>query len=462
VEAKRELNDQLSQSQQDRAAAVEANSGQGSNRRAPEKVFGYSCITEHSYQLRHRAQCDNSYMLRVVHRGCMNDQLTWYPGYADFVQHGQSVPSLPAIFSGRHLRGILRGEQFNFSKLPPAKNRASKSIADWFSLIEEITQLSAMQELFAWFRAGYIPVSMAAPLGAKECAATFNSIQHPITTAGVDDSRARRILGSQLWLSNDDYDAEFCEHGKKCYRSTAAWSAGELEYASTGRRSTAAWSAGAVEYASTRSRSTSAWSAGELEYASTGRRSTAAWSAGAVEYACTGSRSASACRAGAVEYASTGSRSTNKTQRRRRFCENVALQMIFLWKTRKVRPGRFSGGYMKATTQRNRSKFCSCDLEFNFTSELQDEHRLFSWKFNTRRNCKNTTLHTGHPRTGFAMMTHKMSPILFVVLPTISPCQVFYNSFANNSKFLSRDCETVSNKIYVYTSKKFACWTQLP
>ncbi len=56
MEAKRELNDQLSQSQQDRAAAVEANSGQGSNRRAPEKVIGYSCVTEHSYQLRHRAQ----------------------------------------------------------------------------------------------------------------------------------------------------------------------------------------------------------------------------------------------------------------------------------------------------------------------------------------------------------------------------------------------------------------------
>jgi hypothetical protein len=136
-----------------------------------------SCVTEHSY------------MLRVVHRGCMNDQLTWYPGYADFVRHGQSVPSLPAIFSGRHLRAILRGEQFNFIKLPPAKNRASKSIADWFSLIEEITQLSAMQELFAWFRAGYIPVSMAA---ARRQGVRCNVQLHPTSNY---DCRRRRFEG---------------------------------------------------------------------------------------------------------------------------------------------------------------------------------------------------------------------------------------------------------------------------
>lgn len=46
-----------------------------SNRR--ENVFGYSCITERSY------------MLRVVGRGFMNKESTWYSGYADFIQHGQ-------------------------------------------------------------------------------------------------------------------------------------------------------------------------------------------------------------------------------------------------------------------------------------------------------------------------------------------------------------------------------------
>ena len=81
-------------------------------------------------------------------------------------------------------------------------------------------------------------------------------------------------------------------------------------------------------------------------------------------------------------------------------------------KQRKLRPGRFGGGYMRATTARNRSKFCSCDLEFNFTSEVQDEHGLLSWKFNTRRNCKNKTIHTGHPRTGFAIMSNDVTVII--------------------------------------------------
>jgi hypothetical protein len=98
-------------------------------------------------------------------------------------------------------RAILRGEQFNFSKLPPAKNSASKSIADWFSLIEEITQLSAMQELFAWFRAGYIPVSMAAPLGAKECAATFNSIQHPIAWIDLESPVVGSVVETKFGYS---------------------------------------------------------------------------------------------------------------------------------------------------------------------------------------------------------------------------------------------------------------------
>ena len=46
-----------------------------SNRR--DNVFGYSCVTERSY------------MLRVVGRGFMNKESTWYSGYADFIQHGQ-------------------------------------------------------------------------------------------------------------------------------------------------------------------------------------------------------------------------------------------------------------------------------------------------------------------------------------------------------------------------------------
>ncbi len=50
-----------------------------------------------------------------------------------------------------------------------------------------------------------------------------NFVYESLTSAGVDDSTAGRILGSQLWLSNDDYDATdcrgaaICKHGKVRY-----------------------------------------------------------------------------------------------------------------------------------------------------------------------------------------------------------------------------------------------------
>jgi hypothetical protein len=48
-------------------------------------------------------------------------------------------------------------------------------------------------------------------------------VYESLTSAGVDDSTAGRILGSQLWLSNDDYDAKdcggaaICVHGRQKY-----------------------------------------------------------------------------------------------------------------------------------------------------------------------------------------------------------------------------------------------------
>ena len=71
-----------------------------SNRR--ENVFGYSCITERSY------------MLRVVGRGFMNKESTWYSGSADFIQHGQLAlikQAFPVFFQrlpvGLHLNRRL-------------------------------------------------------------------------------------------------------------------------------------------------------------------------------------------------------------------------------------------------------------------------------------------------------------------------------------------------------------------
>ena len=81
-------------------------------------------------------------------------------------------------------------------------------------------------------------------------------------------------------------------------------------------------------------------------------------------------------------------------------------------KTKKIRPGRFGGGYMRATTQRTRSKYCQCHCLFNFTSVNVDEHGLFTWKFNTRRGCSNSTQHTGHPRTPIALMTHEVVTVI--------------------------------------------------
>jgi hypothetical protein len=42
-----------------------------------ESIFGYECRT------------DNSHMLRVVHRGNIDNKSSWFQGRADFVQHGQ-------------------------------------------------------------------------------------------------------------------------------------------------------------------------------------------------------------------------------------------------------------------------------------------------------------------------------------------------------------------------------------
>jgi hypothetical protein len=57
-------------------------------------------------------------MLHVVHRGCMDDQLTWYPGYADFVQHGQ-LALLKQAFP-RFFRDLSVGLYLNRRILPIA------------------------------------------------------------------------------------------------------------------------------------------------------------------------------------------------------------------------------------------------------------------------------------------------------------------------------------------------------
>jgi hypothetical protein len=44
--------------------------------RAPENIFGYNSTTH------------KSHMLRVVHRGTMDDTTSWFQGRADFCQHG--------------------------------------------------------------------------------------------------------------------------------------------------------------------------------------------------------------------------------------------------------------------------------------------------------------------------------------------------------------------------------------
>ena len=67
----------------------------------------------------------------------------------------------------------LAFERFDLEKLPSPKSRQSRSIQDWFGLLQEISQLSLVSELLKLFGAGLLPISMAAPLGEKEHAAAF-------------------------------------------------------------------------------------------------------------------------------------------------------------------------------------------------------------------------------------------------------------------------------------------------
>jgi hypothetical protein len=61
-----------------------------------ETVFGYSCAT------------DCSYMLRVVGRGFMDQESTWYAGSCDFIQHGQ-LALLKQAFAVRVRLGVSIG-----------------------------------------------------------------------------------------------------------------------------------------------------------------------------------------------------------------------------------------------------------------------------------------------------------------------------------------------------------------
>jgi hypothetical protein len=62
----------------------------------------------------------------------------------------------------------LAFERFDLEKLSSPKSRQSRSIQDWFGLLQEISQLSLVSELLKLFGAGLLPISMAAPLGEKE------------------------------------------------------------------------------------------------------------------------------------------------------------------------------------------------------------------------------------------------------------------------------------------------------
>jgi hypothetical protein len=68
-------------------------------------------------------------------------------------------------------------KRFDFEKLPSPQSRQSRSIEDWFGLLQEITRLPLVAELLTLFGAGLLPISVAAPLGEKERVAAFAAPQ---------------------------------------------------------------------------------------------------------------------------------------------------------------------------------------------------------------------------------------------------------------------------------------------
>jgi hypothetical protein len=70
-------------------------------------------------------------------------------------------------------------ENFEFEKLQSSRSQKSRPIQSWFALLKEITELPLVAELLTLFGDGFLPISVAAPLGEKERAAAF-AASHPL------------------------------------------------------------------------------------------------------------------------------------------------------------------------------------------------------------------------------------------------------------------------------------------
>jgi hypothetical protein len=70
-------------------------------------------------------------------------------------------------------------ENFEFEKLQSSRSQKSRPIQSWFALLKEITELPLVAELLTLFGDGFLPISVAAPLGEKERAAAF-AAPHPL------------------------------------------------------------------------------------------------------------------------------------------------------------------------------------------------------------------------------------------------------------------------------------------
>ena len=79
-------------------------------------------------------------------------------------------------------------ENFEFEKLQSSRSQKSRPIQSWFALLKEITQLPLVAELLTLFGDGFLPISVAAPLGEKERAAAF-AAPHPLNWIVLDAPR---------------------------------------------------------------------------------------------------------------------------------------------------------------------------------------------------------------------------------------------------------------------------------
>ncbi len=66
-------------------------------------------------------------------------------------------------------------QHFSFDKLPPPQSRASqlRTMQHWFDIFKEIMKTPLVAQLLFLFERGFLPATMAAPLGEKERAAAF-------------------------------------------------------------------------------------------------------------------------------------------------------------------------------------------------------------------------------------------------------------------------------------------------